>query len=130
MLHVGFVLAAFAGFTLAAGLAALYLVEDRRLRRRAADILRLRLPSLVVLGDLVNRTIAVSLPLLTLGLAAGFVRLRERGGGVDALMALTVAAWVVYAAFLALRPSAPSSFTSPGSFTFLAATAGESAASP
>ena len=57
-------------------------------------------------GDLVNRTIAVSLPLLTLGLAAGFVRLRERGGGVDALMALTVAAWVVYAAFLALRPSA------------------------
>jgi ABC-type uncharacterized transport system permease subunit len=105
VLHVGFVLAAFAGFTLAAGLAALYLVEARRLKRRAADILRLKLPSLVTLEQLSIRTIAVSLPLLTLGLAAGFVRLRERGGDVDALMAVTIAAWAIYAAFLGLRPS-------------------------
>ena len=104
VLHVGFVLAAFAGFTLAAGLAGLYLVEERRLKRHAADILRLKLPSLVVLERLTMRTIAVALPLLTLGLAAGFVRLRERGGGVDALMGVTIAAWVVYAAFLGLRP--------------------------
>ena len=34
-LHVGFVLAAFAGFTLAAALAALYLAEERRLQRHA-----------------------------------------------------------------------------------------------
>jgi ABC-type uncharacterized transport system permease subunit len=105
VLHVGFVLAAFAGFTLAAGLAGLYLVEERRLKRRASDILRLKLPSLVVLERLTVRTIAVSLPLLTLGLAAGFVRLRERGGGVDALMAATIAAWAIYAAFLGLRPA-------------------------
>jgi ABC-type uncharacterized transport system permease subunit len=105
VLHVGFVLAAFAGFTLAAGLAGLYLVEERRLKRRASDILRLKLPSLVVLERLMTRTIAVSLPLLTLGLAAGFVRLRDRGGGVDALMAATIAAWAVYAVFLALRPT-------------------------
>jgi len=51
------------------------------------------------------RTIACSLPLLTLGLAAGFVRLRERGGGLDALMAATIAAWGVYALFLGLRPT-------------------------
>ena len=104
VLHVGFVLAAFAG-TLAAGLAGLYLVEERRLKRRASDILRLKLPSLVLLERLTMRTIAVSLPLLTLGLAAGFVRLRERGGGVDALMAATIAAWAIYAAFLGLRPT-------------------------
>jgi ABC-type uncharacterized transport system permease subunit len=104
VLHVGFVLAAFAGFTLAAGLAGLYLAEDRRLKRSAADILRLKLPSLVVLERLMNRTILVSLPLLTLGLAAGFVRLRERGGSVDALMGLTT--WAVYASILALRPTA------------------------
>ena len=48
VLHVGFVLAAFAGFTLAAALAGLYLWEERRLKRRAADILRLRLPPLTV----------------------------------------------------------------------------------
>ncbi len=80
VIHVGFVLAAFAGFTLAAALAALYLGEERRLQRRTPDILRLRLPSLVVLERLTNRTIAISLPLLTVGLLAGFVRLREQHG--------------------------------------------------
>jgi ABC-type uncharacterized transport system permease subunit len=105
VLHVGFVLAAFAGFTLAAALAGLYLLEDRRLKRRAADILALRLPSLVTLEQLTVRTVAVSLPLLTLGLAAGFVRLEQRGGGVDALMATTVVTWLVYGGFLAARPA-------------------------
>jgi ABC-type uncharacterized transport system permease subunit len=105
VLHVGSVLAAFAGFTLAAGLAGLYLLEERRLKLRSADILRLKLPSLVVLERLTMRTIAVSLPVLTLGLVAGFVRLRERGGGVDALMAATIAAWVIYAVFLGVRPA-------------------------
>jgi len=104
VLHVGFVLAAFAGFTLAAALAGVYLWEDRRLRRRSADILALRLPSLVTLERLTVRTVAVSLPLLTLGLAAGFVRLGERGGRVDALMAITVVTWLVYGGFLAARP--------------------------
>ena len=105
ILHVGFVLAAFAGFTLAAGLAGLYVLEERRLKRRAADILRLKLPSLVTLERLTARTIGIALPLLTAGLVAGFVRLRERGGGVDALMAVTIAAWAIYAAFIALRPT-------------------------
>src|SRR4051812_35629984 len=82
-LHVGLVLAAFAGFTLAAALAALYLVEERRLQRRSADILRLKLPSLVTLERVTRQVIAVSLPLLTLGLTIGIVRLYERGGGVD-----------------------------------------------
>ena len=105
VLHVGFVLAAFAGFTLAAALAGLYLWEDRRLKRRAADILALRLPSLVTLERLTLRTVAVALPLLTLGLAAGFVRLAQRGGGFDALMAITVVTWLVYGGFLAVRPT-------------------------
>ncbi len=104
VLHVGLVLAAFAGFTLAAGLSALYLWEERRLQRRSADILRLRLPSLVVLERLAARTIWVSVPLLTLGLAAGIVRLRSHGGGFDALMGVTVLTWLVYCAFLVSRP--------------------------
>jgi ABC-type uncharacterized transport system permease subunit len=103
--HVGLVLAAFAGFTLAAALAALYLLEERRLQRRAPDILRLRLPSLVVLERVTMRTIAISLPLLTVGLVAGFIRLRREGGGADALMAVTIVTWLVYAVFLAARPT-------------------------
>ena len=105
VLHVGLVLAAFAGFTLAAALAALYLWEEGRLKRRAADILRLRLPPLASLERLTWRTIAVSLPLLTLGLAAGIVRQRERGGSLDALEAVTLVTWLVYGGFLALRPT-------------------------
>jgi ABC-type uncharacterized transport system permease subunit len=105
VLHVGLVLAAFAGFTLAAALAGLYLLEERRLKRRAADILRLKLPSLVTLEQLTTRAILISVPLLTAGLVAGFVRLRQHGGGVDALMGVTIAAWAVYAAFIVLRPA-------------------------
>ena len=105
VLHVGFVLAAFAGFTLAAALAGLYLWQERRLKSRAADILRLRLPPLAALERLTWRTVVVSLPLLTLGLAAGIVRLRQDGAAFDALEAVTLLTWLVYGAFLALRPS-------------------------
>jgi ABC-type uncharacterized transport system permease subunit len=105
VLHVGFVLAAFAGFTLAAALASLYLWEERRLKRRAADILRVRLPPLAALERLTSRTIGVSLPLLTLGLVAGIVRLREDGGSVDALEALTLLTWLLYGGFVVARPT-------------------------
>jgi len=104
VVHVGFVLAAFAGFTLAAALSALYLLEERRLKRRSPDILRLRLPSLVVLERLTRRTVLISLPLLTLGLAAGFVRMRGDGGRFDAAMAVALVTWAVYGGFAALRP--------------------------
>jgi len=101
--HVGFVLAAFAGFTLAAVLAGLYLAEERRLQRHAPDILRLKLPSLVVLERWIFRTITVALPLLTVSLVAGFIRLREQGNRIDALILATIVTWLVYAAFLAVR---------------------------
>src|SRR5206468_2765444 len=101
--HVGFVLAAFAGFTLAAGLAGLYLWQERRLKRRAPGVLRQRAPSQETPDRLTARTIAVSLPALTLGLAIGLARLVARGGGFDALMGVALAVWVGYAAFLLLR---------------------------
>jgi ABC-type uncharacterized transport system permease subunit len=105
VLHVGLVLAAFAGFTLAAALSGLYLWQERRLKRHSADLLRLRPPALVTLDQVAGRTIAVSLPLFTAGIAAGFVRLAADGGRWDALMALTVVAWAVYGAYLVLRYS-------------------------
>lgn len=101
VLHVAFALTAFAGFTVAAGLAALELWEERLLKRRRAAILRFRLPSLVVLDRLTVVTIAVSLLALTIGLVAVFSRLP--GHGVDLLMAGTLAAWTLYASILYLR---------------------------
>jgi ABC-type transport system involved in cytochrome c biogenesis permease subunit len=99
--HVAFVLTAFAGFTVAAGLAALELWQERLLKRHRAGILRLRLPSVVALDRLTVTTIAVSLVALTIGLVPGFARLAEHG--LDVLMAGTVAAWLFYAAVLLLR---------------------------
>jgi ABC-type transport system involved in cytochrome c biogenesis permease subunit len=103
VLHVGFVLAAFAGFTLAAGLAAVYLYQERRLKRHDAGIFRLPAPSLETLDTLQARTILYSLPALTLGMIAGLVRLEEDRADVDVLMAFTAVTWLAYGSYLALR---------------------------
>ena len=103
VLHVGLVLAAFAGFTLSAGLAGLYLWQERRLKRREAGILRVATPSLLSLDELAARTIAVALPALTAGVGIGLARLVDRGVNVDALMAATLMAWAVYAVLLLVR---------------------------
>jgi ABC-type uncharacterized transport system permease subunit len=95
-------LAGFAGLTLAAAIAALYLWQERQLKRRSSTVLRFRAPSLVTLESLVARTVTFSLPVLTLGMAAGFARLRH-GSDLDPLIVLTVLTWTVYGAFLILR---------------------------
>jgi ABC-type transport system involved in cytochrome c biogenesis permease subunit len=103
VLHVGLVLAAFAGFTLAAALAALYLFQERRLKRHDSSILRLPAPSLDTLDRLEARTIVFALPALTLGIAVGLARLRDKGGALDALMLFTIATWLAYGAYVLLR---------------------------
>ena len=103
VVHVGLVLAAFAGFTLAAALSGLYVWQERRLRTRPATILRRQMPALATLDSLALRTVAWSVPLLTLGAAAGLVRLVARDERVDALIAVTAATWIVWCAYLGLR---------------------------
>jgi ABC-type uncharacterized transport system permease subunit len=103
VLHVGLVSFAFAAFTLAAGLSALYLWQERRLKDRRPGALLGRAPSLVTLESVAARTIGVALPAFTVGIAAGIVRLRDQGSAVDALMAVTFGMWLVYAAYVLLR---------------------------
>ncbi len=103
VVHVGLVLAAFAGFTLAAALSGLYIWQERRLRTRPATILRRQMPALATLDSLALRTVAWSVPLLTLGAAVGLVRLVVRDDRLDALIAVTAATWLVWCAYLALR---------------------------
>ncbi len=103
VLHVGLVLAAFAGLTLAAGLSGLYVWQERRLKSRPATILRRRVPALATLDSLALRTVAWSVPLLTLGVAVGLARLVSRHDPMDAVVAATVVTWVVWCAYLGLR---------------------------
>ena len=105
-IHVGLVLAAFAGFTLSAGLAALYLWQERRLKLRRPGTLLGRAPSLVTLDALEGRVVAFAVPALTGGIVAGFVRLRSQGGSIDALMVVTLLTWAVFAGYLLLRHGA------------------------
>lgn len=101
LLHIGFVLVAFAGFTVAGGLAALELWQERELKNHPAGLLRLRVPSLVALDRLTVTTVGVSLAALTAGIVPGLARLPDRG--LDVLVAGTVVLWALGASVLYLR---------------------------
>src|SRR5262249_42625346 len=103
VLHGGLVLVAFAGFTLAAALSALYLWQERRLKRRVTTILRRPAPSLATLDRLASRTVAFSLPPLTLGIAVGLGQLVRQGDNVDAVVVATLITWTAWIAYLVLR---------------------------
>jgi ABC-type uncharacterized transport system permease subunit len=102
--HVALMLAGFAGFTVAGGMAALYLWEERRLKRRDARVLRLKLPPLQALDRLAARVAAAGLGLLSAGIVVGLATLDR--GDVDAAMVVTAAIWALYAAALLLRREA------------------------
>ena len=99
--HVALMLAGFAGLTLAAGMAALYLWQERRLKRHERGVLKVRVPALGTLDRLAARTVIGSLVLLTLGIGFGAASFER--GDFDAAMAVTIGIYAVYAALLVLR---------------------------
>ncbi len=99
--HVGLMLAGFAALTLATGMAALYVWEERRLKRRDRSVLRVRVPPLDTLDRLSARAALVALALLAGGIVAGLASFES--GDFDTTMAVTVAVWAVYAVLLVLR---------------------------
>jgi ABC-type uncharacterized transport system permease subunit len=99
--HAVLMLAGFAGLTLAAGMATLYLWQERRLKRHERGVLRVRVPPLDALDRLAARTVLASLALLALGIGVGAASFER--GDFDAAMAVTLLVYATYAALLVLR---------------------------
>ena len=107
-LHVLAILFAFGLLVLAFGCAALYLAQDRMLkRRRVRGGLFGRLPPLASLDHLAFTLVAFAFPLLTVGLGAGVVEALTGGlrgvWGTDPMVLTSVVTWLVYGAYLALH---------------------------
>lgn len=102
--HVGLMLAGFAALTLAAGMAGLYLWQERRLKRHDRTLLRLRVAPLDALDRLAARIVLGGLVLLAGGIVAGLASFDA--GDFDLTMAVTLVVWAVYAGLLVLRREA------------------------
>lgn len=99
--HAALMLAGFAGLTVAAGMAALYVWQERRLKRHERGVLKVRVPALDALDRLAARAVLGSLVLLTLGIGVGAASFER--GDFDAAMAVTIGVYATYAALLVLR---------------------------
>lgn len=102
--HVGLILAALAAFTVAGAMSALYLWEDRHLKRHDTRVFRLRLPPLETLDRLSSRIVLTGLAALAVGIAAALPTLER--SDVDGAMIVTLLASVYYATVLVLRHEA------------------------
>ena len=100
-IHVGLMLAGFASLTLSAWMAALYIWQERRLKRHARRVLRVSVPPLDALDRLAARAILAGLGLLALGIGVGASRFER--GDFDAAMVVTIGILAVYAALIVLR---------------------------
>ena len=110
-LHILAILLAFGLLVLAFGCAALYLTQYRLLKRkRLSGGLFGKLPPLASLDHLAFALVAFAFPLLTIGLAAGFVEALTGGlrglWGADPMVLTSVVTWLVYGTYLTLHAAA------------------------
>lgn len=108
-LHVTMNLIGVSLFTLAFAAAALYLVQERLLKRKQIDGLFQRLPPLDALDRAEHRFLLAGFPLLTLGIITGTVWAQrvESGSTQDLLRAgLGYVTWTLIAGVLLLRAAA------------------------
>lgn len=111
--HVLATLASFGLFFLAAGCAALYLIQNKQLKSHPVGDLFRRLPPLATLDSLAYHAVVYALPLLTLGLALGLVKVFDSPTGVspavwlrDAHTLTAFGTWFLYIFYLVARLAA------------------------
>lgn len=112
--HVGFASLAFGSILVAVGIAALYILKERRSvsiegASQDADSLFNRLPSLKVMDELMYRFVASGLLFLTIMIGAGAIWANQTWGrywGWDPVETWSLITWFIYGIFLHLRMNA------------------------
>jgi ABC-type transport system involved in cytochrome c biogenesis permease subunit len=105
VMHVSVVFFAYAGFTISAVAAILYLIQQRQLKKRTVNLFFRRLPSLEVLDDLSNKAISFALPFMTMTIATGVIRAIKAipEWYLDPVVLTTSLTWIIYGGYLGLR---------------------------
>jgi ABC-type transport system involved in cytochrome c biogenesis permease subunit len=104
--HVALVLLANAGFAIGGAASGVYLLQETQLKRRTANKLLRRLPSLAQTDMIARRAIVVSYPVYTAGLLLGITRAIEvapTGWWFDPRVMLAGIAWLIFGVYLFLR---------------------------
>ncbi len=90
----------------AAGVSAVFIVQERRIKKHEALAVTSSLPPLEAMERFIHRMIVFAFPLLTLGILLGghwAVFTRQRYWGKDPTEILSVITWLTYAIYLALH---------------------------
>lgn len=108
--HVLAIVASFGLSAVAFGCASLYLVQNRLLKQHTTHGLFRRLPPLATFDSVAYRSVVFALPLLTLGLATGFIEAFASTPArplsawlMDPRILLSMATWGVYVFYLSAR---------------------------
>lgn len=107
IMHITVVSLAYAGFGLAAGLAILYLTQQRQLKKRQINLLFRRLPSLETLDDLSNKAVSFGLLFMTMTIITGIIQAIKKYANwyIDPVVITSVLAWGIYAFYIIARYS-------------------------
>ena len=105
-LHIGAVSLGIALFTIAFGVAVMYLLQEREVKGKRFGALFSRLPSLESLDRLTQRLVRVGFVVFTVGIVLGSIVAQKAWGSFwtwDAQLIFALAVWVLYGAMVQLR---------------------------
>ena len=105
IMHVTVVFLAYAGFIMGAVFAALYLIQQRQLKKRHVNVFFRRLPSLEVLDDWSSKAVSFGLPFMTMTIITGMIRAVKEFPNwyIDPIVTTTTLTWTIFALYLGLR---------------------------
>ncbi len=108
IVHVGCVLLGYAGFSLTAVAAVMYLIQEHELKSKKTRPIYFRLPSLEVCDELYYRSLLFGFALLTVGILSGFIGASRMWRGpweLDPKILAALITWLVYLFVLSARLS-------------------------